>query len=557
MAGLCLRRVVCCRPITSYHVTVSALSTQTNTRPFPVLSDTLNTSSEEALTARSRAGLLRDELEQQRETCRQGGGPKGIARHVKLNKKVLVRDRIKRLLDPDTELWELATTAGLGLEYGDVACAGTVCGVGTINGTDVMIVANDGTVKGGTFYPITITKQLRIQEIAAANRLPCLQIVDTGGAFLPLQSDIFLRGGRGFANQALMSSQGIQQIALVSGLCTAGGAYAPTMSDVAIITHRIGNIYLGGPPLVKAATGEVVTGEELGGATMHCSVSGITDHFAQDEEESFQITRDVIATLNIPSTSPLDFSDPPLYSEAEALDQLAGQPNLDKGAIYALLARLVDGSRMLEFKERFGGNLICGFSHLAGQLVGVCANAGPITAADAQKGGHFVQLCDNRDIPLVFLQNSSLSSGQPTDPITLKERAKFMQCQSIVRVPRVTLNVGGALGDENYTMCGPSFDPRFYFMWPGAVIHKTDPAAIAAEGVEEKPATAPSKPRKQLSEFKFSPNSAAFAASRVICDGLIQPAETRNVLARAVQIGMLNHIPMRDTRGQSRSAIRM
>lgn len=554
MSGLCLRWVGCARHSTSF-ISNNFMSTQAN-RPFPVLSDNLNTSSEDALTARTRGGVLRDDLEQQRETCRQGGGPKGIARHVKLNKKVLVRDRIRRLVDPGTELWELGTTAGLGLEYGDVPCGGTVAGVGTINGTDVMIMANDGTVKGGTFYPITITKQLRIQEIAAANRLPCLQIVDTGGAFLPLQSDIFLRGGRGFANQALMSSQGIQQIALVSGLCTAGGAYAPTMSDVAIITHKIGNIYLGGPPLVKAATGEVVSGEELGGATMHCTVSGITDHFAQDEEESFEITRDVIATLNLQTTSPLDLSHPPLYP-AEDLNQLAGQHNIDKSGVYALLARLLDGSRLLEFKEKFGGNLVCGFAYLAGQLTGVCANAGPITAADAQKGGHFVQLCDNRDIPLLFLQNSSNSSGQPTDPTTLKERAKFIHCMSIVRVPRITLNVGGAIGDENYTMCGPSFDPRFYFMWPGARMHKTDPAAIAAEQLSQPKPAESGKPRKQLSEFKFGTESAAWAAARSICDGLIQPAETRSVLARAIQIGMVNHVPVRDTRGQGRSAIRM
>merc|ERR1719427_319414 len=290
-----------------------------------------------------------------------------------------------------------------------------------------MIIANDGTVKGGTFYPITITKQLRIQEIARRHRLPCLQVVDTGGAFLPLQADIFLKGGRGFGNQAIMSSQGIQQVALVSGLCTAGGAYAPTMSDIAIITHRIGNIYLGGPPLVKAATGEVVTGEELGGATMHCSVSGITDHFAQDEEESFTITRDVMATLNLDPTPTL-IDDPPLYS-SEGLSVLAGQDTIDILGVMALLARITDASRFFEFKAMFGGNLVCGFGYLYGQLTGFLANAGPITAADAQKGGHFVQLCDNRDIPLVFLQNSSKSTEETCDAVTMKERAKFIQCQ--------------------------------------------------------------------------------------------------------------------------------
>jgi 3-methylcrotonyl-CoA carboxylase beta subunit len=493
---------------------------------------------------------------------------------VKVNKKVFVRERIALLLDSDTEFWELGTTVGLGLEYGDVPCGGTVCGVGTINGTQVMIMANDGTVKGGTFYPITITKQLRIQEIAAQNRLPTLQIVDTGGAFLPLQADIFLRGGRGFANQAIMSSQGIQQVALVSGLCTAGGAYAPTMSDVAIITHKIGNIYLGGPPLVKAATGEVITGEELGGATMHCSVSGITDHFAQDEAESFQITRDVIASLNLPdSGGDLEDTDPPLYSAQQFL-QLAGANFLDKPSVYSVIARIVDGSRFLEFKKLFGGNLICGFSHLMGNTVGILANSGPITGPDAQKGGHFVQLCDNRDIPIIFLQNSSSSedNSMSSDATVLKERAKFIQCLSVVRVPKVTLNLTGAYGDENFTMCGPSFQPRFYLMWPGARIHPSEPAIPAAHNAVNKAAleaaeaaavvgtqeVAPAKKaRKPLSKFCFEPGSAQWAASRGICDEIVSPVETRRMLARALQISMLNHVPLRDTRGQHRAVIRM
>jgi len=549
MSGICGRKLLTRTP-SSLRLAFRPLATKA-TKPFPVLVDSLDTTSKDAQDARSTAATLLQEFEAQSETCRQGGGEKGIARHVKLNKKVLVRDRIRQILDPGTELWELCTNAGLGLEYGDVPCGGCVTGVGQIHGTDVMIIANDGTVKGGTFYPITITKQLRIQEIAEKNRLPTLQIVDTGGAFLPLQADIFMKGGRGFGNQAIMSSQGIQQIALVSGLCTAGGAYAPTMSDIAIITHKIGNIYLGGPPLVKAATGEVVTGEELGGATMHCSVSGITDHFAKDEEESFEITRDVIATLNIETTGGLEDGTPPLYSGAD-LDQLAGQPTLNKDDIYALLGRIIDGSRLLEFKKMFGGNLVCGFGFIKGQLTGFLANSGPITAQDAQKGGHFVQLCDNRDMPIVFLQNSSLSSGHTTDAATMKERAKFMHCLSIVRVPRVTLNIGGAYGDENYTMSGPSFDPRFYFMWPGARMYKSDPANIA-----ETPESSGAKPRKQLSAYKFDTSSAAWAAARAICDGIVAPRDSRDVLARAVQIGMHSHISLRDSRGQARSAIRM
>jgi len=389
-----------------------------------------------------------------------------------------------------------------------------------------------------------------------------------------LQADIFLRGGRGFANQALMSSQGIQQVALVSGLCTAGGAYAPTMSDVAIITHKIGNIYLGGPPLVKAATGEVISGEELGGATMHCSVSGITDHFAQNEEESFEITRDVIASLNLPESGHLEDVYPPLYDE-QGLLQLAGSDWLQKSDVYSVIARIVDGSRFLEFKKMFGGNLICGFSYIMGRPVGILANSGPITGADAQKGGHFVQLCDNRDIPILFLQNSNSSeeNSLSVDATVLKERAKLTQCLSVVRVPKVTLNLTGAYGDENFTMCGPSFQPRFYLMWPGARIHPAEPAiqqaaaaaktaakeaakaAAAAVASENKP---PAKaPRKPLSKYSFEPGSAQWAASRGICDEIVNPEHTRRVIAQALQVSMLNHVPLRDTRGQHRSVIRM
>jgi len=537
------------RLLTRLHLPRTSRSVATASS-FPVLPDTLDLGSPRAAAALAVSGRALEELRLQQDTCRQGGGEKAIARHVKLNKKVLVRDRVAALVDPGTEFWELGLTAGLGLEYGDVPCGGVVAGVGSIHGVDTMIIANDGTVKGGTFYPITITKQLRLQEIARQNRLPVLAVVDTGGAFLPLQKDIFLQGGRGFGNQAIMSSMGIQQVALVSGLCTAGGAYAPTMSDVAVITHRIGNIYLGGPPLVKAATGEVVTGEELGGATMHCSVSGITDHFATDEQESFAITRDVIASLNLDPTPPLQHSgSPPLYS-SEGLEVVAGMEEIDLEGIMAILARLTDGSRFFEFKPMFGGHLRCGFGRLHGQLTGFLAICGPITAADAQKGGHFVQLCDNRDIPLVFLQNGSKSSGEVCDGVTMKERAKFIHCQSVVRVPKVVLNVGGVAGDENYTMCGPSFQPNFYLMWPGATLAKSYPE-------HREPQQEASKPRKPVSTFTFPPTSAAWAAARSLCDAVVEPRGTRQMVGRAVQVAMAQHLPSRDSRGVHRGVARM
>merc|ERR1711962_800278 len=315
---------------------------------------------------------------------------------------------------------------------------------------------------------------------------------------------------------------GIQQVALVSGLCTAGGAYAPTMSDVAVITHRIGNIYLGGPPLVKAATGEVVTGEELGGATLHCSVSGITDHFAKDEEESFAITRDVIASLNLSPTPTMELEGTlPLYS-SEGLQVLAGKNVLEKEDVMALLARITDNSRFFEFKAMFGGNLVCGFGRLFDQLTGFLINSGPITAGDSQKGGHFVQLCDNRDIPIVFLQNGSKSVGETCDAVTMKERAKFIQCQSVVRVPRVTLS-------------------------------KSDPSTIPTPPEE----AVTKKPRKPVSAFSFPPNSAAWAAARALCDAVVEPRRTREALGRAVQVGMAQHLKSRDSRGVERGVARM
>lgn len=515
-----------------------------------MIQDSLDLSSPAAIKAKEISDKATEQLKLQRKVCLAGGGEKGIERHVKLNKKILARERIQSLLDPGEELWELGLTAGLGLEYGDVPTGGVVAGVGKIHGVDIMITANDATVKGGALYPITVTKTLRIQDIAKQNRLPCLQIVDTGGAFLPLQSELFIRGGRGFANQAIMSSQGIQQVALVSGLCTAGGAYAPTMSDIAIITHKIGNIYLGGPPLVKAATGEVVTGEQLGGATLHCQVSGITDHFAKDEQESFEITRDVIATLNLAATPELT-QDSPIYND-NGLDIVGGMEVIDKSAVINVLARITDASRFFEFKSMFGGNLVCGFGHLCGQMTGFLINAGPITAADAQKGGHFVELCDNRDIPLIFLQNSSLSGNSSCDGVTMKERAKFMQCLSVVRVPKISLNIGGAIGDENYTMCGPSFEPNFYFMWP-----RTNMLLSIADAETGVPSDAQNKPKKKLSKFDFENGSSGWAGGRLVCDAVIEPRDTRATLARAVQIAMAHHVALRDDRGAHRNVVRM
>eukprot|EP00095_Tigriopus_kingsejongensis_P004643 maker-scaffold29_size597861-snap-gene-0.11 protein:Tk04643 transcript:maker-scaffold29_size597861-snap-gene-0.11-mRNA-1 annotation:"probable methylcrotonoyl- carboxylase beta mitochondrial-like" len=448
------------------------------------------------------------------------------------NGKVLVWDRIRRILDPDAgaDFLELGATVGLDLPYGDVPAGGTITGVGRIHGNHIMIVANDATVKGGTSYPITVTKSLRAQEIAHQLRLPTLYVVDTGGAFLPLQSEIFpdvKHGGRTFRNQAVMSGEGIPQIALVSGMCTAGGAYTPTMSDEAIMVNKIANIYLGGPPLVRAATGEIVTGEELGGARLHCGTSGIADHFAETEEESFEIVRDIVATLNMKeSYTPSTAADAPLGT-AEELIAWCGSEVLGKPEMYGVLRAIVDGSRFTEFKRTFGGHLICGFAFLEGQLVGIAANCGDITREDAQKGAHFMQLCDQRDLPIIFLQNSS-NSRHEADPSqeTLRERAKFVQAQSVARVPKISLALSSVSQDELFTMCGPSFGPSFYFMWPGA-------------GLAKEQAMGPRPCDTDPTDVAFG--NAQFWTSRNTCDGIIKPQETRQILSKAVYLSCLNY----------------
>jgi 3-methylcrotonyl-CoA carboxylase beta subunit len=495
-------------PRTAYNLTTNAA----NSRPFPVIrvnnetaspdgalkGDNAESSRSEALELSRLAEEVHCKLE---DVCKNGGGERGAKRHVELNRKVLVRERVSGILDPGTELTEIGLTAGMGLEYGDVPCGGTVAGIGQVSGIPVMFLCNDATVKGGTSYPITVTKSLRIQEIAAQNRLPCLYLVDSGGAFLPLQSEIFpdaKHGGRSFANQARMSGQGIPQVSIVAGLSTAGGAYTPTMAEEHIMVHKVGQVYLAGPPLIKAALGEDVSGEELGGATLHCEVSGVADHFASTEKESFVIVRDVIASLNEglgKEGSRMENIEEPLFP-CEELDYYAsktGEPilQLDRESILGVLASLLDGSRFQEFKGRYGDKLICGFGFLKGRLCGIVSNcSGASTPGaqqglqlkDAQKGSHFVQLCNARDIPMIFLQNSGNNSASiqnvdadECDSISLKERGKLARCVAIARVPKITVNITGATGDDHFTLCGPSFGSSFYFSWPRAIVRKYDP----------------------------------------------------------------------------------
>ncbi|XP_037071384.1 methylcrotonoyl-CoA carboxylase beta chain, mitochondrial-like [Pollicipes pollicipes] len=470
-----------------------------------------------------------------------GGGEKARQRHTQLNKKMLVWDRIARLVDPNTELINLAPLAGLSLEYGDVPYGGAVCVIAKVKGRYCVINANDGTVKGGTYFPITVTKSLRAQQISAASRLPSICLVDSGGGFLPLQSQLFpdkQHGGRSFRNQAVLSADGIPQVAVVCGSCTAGGAYAPTMSDEAVMVDRIGTLFLGGPPLVRAATGEQVTEEQLGGATLHCSVSGCCDMFAADEEEALSTTRDVIDSLNLPPAEASQH-EPPLLPSA-GLDTLSGLDHLSHSEVRYVLGTILDGSRFREFKATYGKSVITGFGKLNGRLVGVVANHGTVTSRDALKMAHLVELCDQRGIPLIYLQNSPADAAADcSDPEVLKCRSRAAAVLATTRVPRISVNLTGCHGDQHLTMCGIAFEPNFYFAWPRAKF--SGPAMTA--GAEPSAASAappppPPPPAAATGKAKTGPpplvqldrDSSLFYASRVLIDGVIRPRDTRKIL---------------------------
>uniref|UniRef100_A0A3Q2P8G1 methylcrotonoyl-CoA carboxylase n=1 Tax=Fundulus heteroclitus TaxID=8078 RepID=A0A3Q2P8G1_FUNHE len=476
-----------------------------------------------------------------KEEVRRGGGANAVARHTQRNRKLLVRDRLRLLLDDDDFL-ELSPLAGLGLPYGDIPSAGCLTGVGRINGLWCVFIANDATVKGGTAYPITVKKQLRAQEVAIQNRLPCVYLVDSGGAFLPLQSEIFPdknQGGRTFYNEAIMSAMKIPQVALVCGSCTAGGAYIPTMAEEAVMVHRIGTIFLGGPPLVKAATGEEVSPEDLGGARLHAEVSGCVDHFAQEEQEAFDQTRNIIATLNfqLPGEEEPSAGEEPLHSSEELLG-LAPRSYSHTLDVKMIVSRLADGSRFQEFKARYGTTLVTGFAKIHGHLVGIVANNGALTYEAALKGSHFVQLCDQRDIPLLFLQNTApaaaptLSAAQAEiNSNRLKAQGSMMSAVACASVPKITVVIGGCHGADSYAMCGRAFDPNFLFLWPNARVSLTGPghagSLLPADDGRE---------AEKLNEKLEEESSAFFSSGRMWDDGVILPQETRKVLRDSLDI---------------------
>ncbi|XP_028405058.1 methylcrotonoyl-CoA carboxylase beta chain, mitochondrial-like [Dendronephthya gigantea] len=499
---------------------------------FPRIDGDIDCKSAEFLRNKDFYSVFQETYMQDLTSLDSGANKKAIDRHVKVNKKLLLKDRLSSILDPGSDFLELSPLAGFRLEYGEIQRAGILCGIGRISGQPVLVQGNDATVKGGTAYPVTVKKQLRAQEIAEENSLPCLYLVDSGGAFLPLQAEIFpdeQQGGRVFYNEAIMSSKNIPQICIVCGSCTAGGAYIPTMADRCVIVDKIGTIFLGGPPLVKAATGEIVSAENLGGATVHCSISGCTDYFAKTEQEAFSMTRSIFGSLNsTPPTPHLDFEE--ALHDPEDLGPLSVHGDSETLPIYKIIARIVDGSRFHEFKEMFGPTLVTGFAGIKGTIVGIIANNGPITSPAASKAAHFVRVCCQQNIPLVFLQDTHPVVDQ--DPELAKQLARLMSVVACAEVPKVTVIIGRSFGPTSYAMCGRSLQPSFLYLWPTAQISLDEPSKISGK----------SQNHEEIKEYLDSrykiKSTSFFSTARLWDDGIILPHQTREVLALSLNASM-------------------
>lgn len=479
-----------------------------------------------------------------------GGGADSVAKH-KSRGKLLARERIDALLDDESPFLEFSTLAANGMYDGGAPGAGIVTGIGRIHGRECMIVANDATVKGGTYFPITVKKHLRAQEIALENHLPCIYLVDSGGAFLPLQSEVFPdreHFGRIFYNQAVMSSHKIPQIACVMGSCTAGGAYVPAMSDETVIVKGQGTIFLGGPPLVKAATGEEVTAEELGGADVHTRLSGVADHFAEDDSHALEIVRNIVESLGKPNRRENWSSDwipaeDPAYSPEDLYSLVPADPKTPF-AMREALARIVDGSRFQEFKANYGKTLICGFARFHGHLAGILANDGILFSESALKGAHFIELCCQRGIPLVFLQNITgfMVGKRYENEGIAKNGAKLVTAVSTANVPKFTVILGGSYGAGNYGMCGRAYQPRQLWMWPNARIsvmggEQASNVLLQVKldsGVEMSQAEQDAFRAPTLAKYAEE-SSAYYASARLWDDGIIDPVDTRKVLALGIE----------------------
>jgi len=500
------------------------------------------------------------ELKEKVEKIVQGGGPKAIERHTSRG-KLVARERINLLLDPGSPFLELSQLAGYNL-YGkeEVPAGGIISGVGRVSGVLCIIVANDATVKGGSYYPITVTKHLRAQKIAMENKLPCIYLVDSGGANLPRQAEVFPdreHFGKIFFNQANMSNQGISQIAVVMGSCTAGGAYVPAMADESIIVEKQGTIFLGGPPLVKAATGEEISAEDLGGAQLHCSKSGVTDHFALDDTHALHLARRSVANLNKVQSVVVSVSDveEPLHDPRD-LYGIVGEDLKKTYDIREVIARIVDGSKFDEFKAKFGETLVCGFSRLYGYPVGIIGNNGVLFAESALKGTHFIELCCQRKIPLIFLQNiTGFMVGKDAEAGGIaKHGAKLVTAVACAAVPKLTLIVGGSYGAGNYGMCGRAYDPRFLYMWPNArisVMGGEQAAGVLATITQEqrrregKEWTAEEELALKTPIIKRfeAEGSPYYSSARLWDDGVIDPADSRRVLGLSLSAALNSPIP--------------
>ena len=502
------------------------------------------------------------DLREQVDRIKLGGSQRARARH-KERGKLLPRERIDQLLDPGSPFLELSQLAAYGMYDDQAPAAGIITGIGRIEGQECVVVANDATVKGGTYYPITVKKHLRAQEIAEENHLPCIYLVDSGGAFLPLQDEVFpdrWHFGRIFFNQANMSAKRIPQIAVVLGSCTAGGAYVPAMSDESIIVRNQGTIFLGGPPLVKAATGEIVSAETLGGADVHCRTSGLTDHYAENDKHALAIARNIVAHLNRRKRTSLDIATPrePLH----AGEELYGIVPTDTRIPYdvrEIIARLVDGSEFDEFKALYGNTLVCGFARLWGYPIGVLANNGILFSESALKGTHFIELCTQRGIPLVFLQNIAgfIVGARYEAGGIAKDGAKMVTAVSCARVPKFTVIIGGSFGAGNYGMCGRAYGPRFLWMWPNARISVMggEQAASVLSQVRRDASTAKGEVWPEADETSFKQEildqyehqgHPFYASARLWDDGVIDPADTRTVLGLGISAAL--NTPVEKTR---------
>ena len=527
-------------------------------RRMSVLDTRVNSRSDAFRQNAARMAEIVADLRAQVARVVEGGDAGARAKHVARG-KLLPRERLERLLDPGAPFLELSQLAAHGLYGDEVPAAGIITGIGRVSGRECVVVVNDATVKGGTYYPMTVKKHLRAQEVARQNRLPCIYLVDSGGANLPNQDEVFPDKddfGRIFYNQATMSAEGIPQIAVVMGSCTAGGAYVPAMSDEAVIVKNQGTIFLGGPPLVKAATGEVVTAEELGGGDVHTRISGVADHLAEDDSHALSLARRLVAALNHAKRIGLDVREPkePLHDPRELYGVIPADPR-QPFDIREVIARIVDGSALEEFKPRYGATLVTGFARLWGYPVGIIANNGILFAESALKGAHFVELCNQRGIPLVFLQNITgfMVGKQYENGGIARDGAKLVTAVASSVVPKFTVIIGGSFGAGNYGMCGRAYDPRFLWMWPNARIgimggeqaasvlatvkrDVIDAGGGAWSATEEEEFKAPI--RAQYEEQ----NSPYYSTARLWDDGIIDPLDTRRVLG--LGLAAVSHAPI-------------